>query len=115
LFEALSANISNGFSNGNDVAGVFQNTKTSTYSPEYCLISTAQLLSYGLKVNANVDIKTMFSPTFVNEAVPGADQLLEVVPPANASFNSANAATAWLHSSAAQTAESIVNSARLKT
>lgn len=113
IFTTLSAVISNGFSNGNDIAGVFNDTQTNSYVPEFFLMSTNQVLDYGIRLDYAVDIKQIVNPVFVNEAVANLSQQLKILPGINLSFNSLNNAKNWLHSSDAQQAEAIVNSARL--
>lgn len=113
LFTTLSAVISNGFSNANDIAGVFNDTQTNSYVPEFFLMSTNQVLDYGIRLNNTVDIKQIVNPVFVNNAVSKLDQQLKILPGSNLSFSSLASAKSWLHSSDAQQAEAIVNSARL--
>ena len=113
LFKTLSAVISSGFSNANDVSGVFQQGN-KTYIPQYFLVATTQLLNKGLgSVGTTVDIKaTGLDLGFVNGSLSQYDQTLEVSPPNSTTFSTQAAAQNWLHSASAETAIAIVNSAR---
>lgn len=112
-FKMLSAVISNGFSNANDVSGVFQEGN-KTFIPEYFLVATTQLLDKGLgSVGSTIDIgQTSLDLGFINGSLKQLDQSLEINPPASMTFSSLNAAQTWLHTTAAETAIAIVNSAR---
>ena len=113
LFKTLSAVISNGFSNANDISGVFQQG-SKTFIPEYFLVATTQLLNKGLgSVGTTVDVgQTGLDLGFINGSLKQYDQTLEVDPPSAKTFTSLAAAQSWLHSPAAETAIAIVNSAR---
>lgn len=113
LFKTLSAVISNGFSNANDVSGVFQQGN-KTFIPEYFLVATTQLLNKGLgSVGTTVDIgQTSLDLGFINGSLTQYDQSLEISPPNSTTFTSLDAAQNWLHSASAETAIAIVNSAR---
>lgn len=113
LFKTLSAVISNGFSNANDISGVFQQG-SKTFIPEYFLVATTQLLDKGLgSVGTTVDIKqTSLDLGFINGSLTQLDQSLEISPPTAMTFTSLDAAQNWLHSASAETAIAIVNSAR---
>jgi hypothetical protein len=111
-FSTISALISNGFSNGNNIGGVYQNGPDS-YTPEYFLMATTQVLNDGLRLGTTTTLNsTGVEPTFTNEANATYTQSLQVTPPAQTTFTTMAAARAWLTSSDAQTAEAIVNSAR---
>ena len=117
LFKTLSAEISNGFSNANDIAGIFQNKGTNTFTPEYFLVATKQLLNAGLgSGGTTVDAKqTALDLGFVNGSLTQLNQSLEVVPPPSMSFTSLTAAQNWLSGPSAKTAIAVVNSARPKS
>lgn len=112
VFTGLSTIISSGFSNGDDVAGVFQDKQLGTYTPEYFLIATPQLILDGLKVGSAIDLKQTLEPTFINTVKASAVQTLKVISNPQRTFNSTASSQAWLASAGAQTAEAVINSAR---
>lgn len=111
-FTGLSAIISNGFPNGNDVAGTLYNTTTRSYLPEYFLISSTQLLHDGLAVDSTVNLHAPFLPTFINTNKPALTQTLMAEFSPSQSYTNLAASKTWFSSSSAKLATDIINSAR---